>query len=312
MKPSAIPVIFCSVGLLLSCVTSGVSDYYYHHVWMSDTDNPTYPRPGALSERLWESFSYWDGWARRTSTLQIDPSREEVLAELATYRGQVHDGDVFLFYYTGHGERVEVNGSHGEASVLSLQTWGSSASSGITTDILTGPNYFGGFSEGATIIVVFDTCYAGEALSEPYGFDVTSGGIDLRNNTGVLAASRADEWIGLYPQDYHAWPPGNWDYVSSYFTQGVIEGLQPTAEGWPAADFSHDGRLYADELFAFASQRIQEVGGSGGVYWHDIGSQELPLVGTSPTPEPASLLLFLTGGGGLLAFYRSRMRWGCH
>lgn len=294
--------------LCLACVSDGFGDYYYHHVWMSDTDNPTYPKPGALSSALWESFSYWDDWAGCTPTLQTDPTADQVLGELASYRATVGAGDVFVLYYTGHGEPTEIDSVWGRGWALSLRTSGSAGGSGVTTDALAGPDYLGGFCEGATVIAIFDTCYAGQALGGPYGMDASDSWVDGLDNAAVLAATGPEEQIGLYPQNYRPWPPGSWDYVSSYFTQGVIEGLQPTAEGWAAADLSQDGRLYAGELFGFASERIRGVGGSGGVYWNDIGSDELPLAEASPTPEPGSLLLFVAGSAGLVALRRVRRR----
>ena len=298
----------CTIILVALCANNVAGDYYYHHVWMSDTDNPTYPKPGALTDTLWESFSSWSDWDDSTPTLQIDPTADEVLAELSHYRNIVGQGDLFLFYYTGHGSTIEVQYAGTEGVGLLLDVPPGPSGTPLTIDTLTSPEYFGGFSQGATVVTVFDTCYAGQALAEPYGFNSTAGAVDDLNNMAALAAGTGDEEIGLYPQNYEMWPSGNWDYVSSYFTQGIIEGLQPGADGRPVADISQDGGLYADELFAYASWRMQEVGGSGGVFWNDIGADELPVAGGVPTPEPSTLFLFLSGSGSLIAFLRRRNR----
>lgn len=281
------------------------SNYYYYHVWMSDTDNPTYPKHGALANTLWDSFSRWPNWSAVSPTLQIDPTTDEVLAELSGYRDTVGEGDFFFFYYTGHGERINVESAQAGSTDVSLSIAPGPSGITITTDILTSPAYFGGFAEGATVLTVFDMCYAGEMIGGEYSFDITAGAVDSHDNTAVLAASLADEDIGLYAQNYQPWPSGNWDYVSSYFTQGIIEGLQPGLDGRPVADISGDGRLYADELFAFASSHVQEAGGSGGLFWDDIGSQELPVTTSAPTPEPSSLVLLLSAGA-LAAWFRQR------
>ncbi len=308
-----------SISLMLACAVVIVApfsapsawakgNYYYYHVWMSDTDNPVYPKPGALASTLWDSFSYWPNWSAITPTLQVDPTADEVLAELSGYRDTIGEGDFLLFYYTGHGQRIGVNSSETEGTDLLFDIPPGSSGTTITTDILTSPDYFGGFAQGATVLTVFDMCYAGQMIGGENGFDITAGAIDSHDNTAVLAASLADEDIGLYAQNYEPWPSGNWDYVSSYFTQGIIEGLAPGGDGRPMADISGDGTLYADELFAFASSRTQEAGGSGGLFWDNIGSQELPVTTAAPTPEPSALVLLLSGGGSLLALYRHSRR----
>ena len=283
-------------------------DYYYYHVWMSDTDNATYPKPGALSDTLWDSFAQWPSWSTTSPTLQTDPTADELLDELTSYQDMVGDDDFFLFYYTGHGREIEITSSEAWTTQPLLGVPAGASTSGITLDVLTGPDYFGGFADNATVVTIFDMCYAGQTLEGAYSFDITGGPVDLRDNTALFAAGQSDEQIGLYAQNYEPWPAGNWDYVSSYFTQGVIEGLQPGADGFALADNSRDGYLYAEELFAYASFRMQEMGGSGGLLWHDIGSQELPLTTTAPTPEPSSLVLLLVGGSSIVGFFRRRKK----
>ncbi len=295
------------IGAILCIPTAwATGDYYYYHVWMSDTDNATYPKPGALSDALWDSFAQWPNWSTTSSTLHTDPTADELLDELAYYQDLVGDDDFFLFYYTGHGREIEITSSEVWTTQPLLDVPAGANTSGITLDMLTSADYFGGFADNATVVTVFDMCYAGQTLEGAYSFDATAGPVDLRDNTAVLAVGQADEQIGLYAQNYAPWPAGNWDYVSSYFTQGVIEGLQPGADGFALADSSQDGYLYADELFAYASFRMQEMGGSGGLLWNDIGSQELPVTTTGPTPEPSSLVLLLVGGSSLVGFFRRR------
>ncbi len=310
-----------TLGLTIICVVVvGVTlgspsvwargNYYYYHIWMSNTDNPAYPKPGALANTLWDGFSQWSNWSSTTPTLQTDPTADDVLEELAHYQDIVEDDDFFLFYYTGHGHRIDVTSNEGWPAQPLLNVPAGANTGGITLDILTSPDYFGGFAENATVVTVFDMCYAGQTVGGPASFDITAGPIDSRDNTAVLSAGTADEQIGLYAQNYEPWPAGNWDYVSSYFTQGVIEGLQPGADGLAVGDSSGDGYLYTDELFAFASARMQQTGGSGGLFWDDVGSQELPLTTTGPTPEPCALVLLIVGGGSLVGFFRRRKNSG--
>jgi hypothetical protein len=196
-------------------------------------------------------------------------------------------GDTLIWFYSGHGGWKYDGADHDESAVGSFAADSFDETIGLRygANPLTDDGLSGAFSalaaSGATIVTIFDACYAGGFI----------GGVnDLNRVPGLTFLGSSTELEDSYSYD---------DEPFGIFTQGLISGLEDGA-----ADANNDGLLMSGEWFDFAANYTEgRVDNQHPVFW---GDDDLLISNFSPVPLPSAFLLFGSGLAGLFAIRKKK------
>lgn len=224
------------------------------------------------AQGIYNEFSpHWTaGGDTVNSNLLADRDGPTLIGDLAWLTSNAGAGDLAVFYYSGHSATVaDANGDEalGTALTANDETVGLQSGGNATDDQVA--DALAGIHPDASLLVMFDTCFAG-------GFVGGTQDLDTINTLLFLGGS-------LETENSFSGSP------YSRFTNSLVDTVRATPNGW-AADADTDGMLTFDELFGHAAAITigqtpvaYTAGGASGDYAVFV------------TPEPATIVLLAAG-----------------
>lgn len=262
----------------------GLSVPSYSATWFVGTGNDGYLND---VEGIYAALSQSYGVQGITNSfIYEDQSGTAIENQIYGLKNSIQKGDLIFWYYSGHGSYAD-DDNQDETSQNSnaLNEYDEVIGLSNQSDLVTDDDLATAFktlsSIGATIITLFDTCYAG-------GF--IGGSNDLNSVPDLI-------FFGSSTERQESYAYTNQPY--SIFTQGLISGLENFN-----ADLDNDGIILASEWFDFSyGYTTSNVSMQHPVFWGD-GYAVITSMNSVPSPE--SFLLLASGLLGLTGVSRKK------
>ncbi len=210
-----------------------------------------------------------------------------ILDAIMDLKSSFHSGDTLIWFYSGHSRRVK-DVDHDETGASSWAETRYDEAIGIRyhSDRATDDQLADAFAsiarEDASIITIFDTCYAGGFVGGEKDLNSIPGGVTF------LASSKEDE---------DSWSIDGQPY--SIFTQSLINAISDASD-----HYKGNGTMIVDDLFRHVMGYIELSDLPGYISQTPYGwDLSMPVSRPLPIPLPGTLGL-LSIGLGLLKLLR--------